>query len=99
MTGRGAITTARGATTTGRTATHPARCTPAAQTTALASVVAKAIKLPTRSTGIRCFIANDFLRFVVTEKSDATRGLLFVGEQPGGRRQSFPSSGDSRSHK
>jgi hypothetical protein len=72
MTGRGAITTARGATTTGRTATHPARCTPAAQTTALASVVVKAIKLPTRSRGIRYFIANNFLRFVVTEKSDAT---------------------------
>jgi hypothetical protein len=61
MTGRGATTTARGATTTGRAATHPARYTPTAQTTALASVVVNAMQLPTKSTGIRYFMGNSFL--------------------------------------
>jgi hypothetical protein len=66
MTGRGATTTALGATTTGRAATHPARTTPTAQTTALASVVVKATAPSTRSTGIRFFIADNFLSFFVT---------------------------------
>jgi hypothetical protein len=75
MTGRGATTTARGATTTGRAATHPARYTPTAQTTALASVVVRAMLPPTRRTGIKYFIANDLSKFVVAEKSDATSKL------------------------
>jgi hypothetical protein len=60
MTARlGATTTGRRTTATGRrtTAAHPARYTPAAQTTALASIVLKAMKPPNRRREmIACFI-------------------------------------------